>query len=71
MLNHYVCIKCRKGFKKDFNTNSKCPQCGEKMYWVNTDFRIPKQTNNREWKKISKMLRYGKRFKHWWQNIKR
>lgn len=60
---HYICLNCRKGFKrsseKDLvsseskeNYEPTCPQCQKKMTQVPYTFEVPKQKDKKAWKKL-------------------
>jgi DNA-directed RNA polymerase subunit RPC12/RpoP len=57
----YICVKCRKVFKRQVlsdvsketvENEPKCPQCGEKTFWVGPKFRAPKSDNIKAWSSI-------------------
>jgi len=55
-----------RGFKKDkaydFGPGPSCPSCGRKGIAAGHDFRAPKKSNKKEWKRIIKMLQHGIKF---------
>ena len=66
-LSHFICLECKIGVKKNYGTlkkvlEYKCPECGEKLIWVNTKFRIPKKPD-KSWKQIINDIKTGKRFR--------
>ncbi len=70
----YACLKCRKVFKKPryklgqggaweaIEYSRICPQCGHQLYETGMAFKAPKQTDRKQWSKISVLLRTGYRF---------
>ena len=58
--SHYVCVPCRVSKKSPVPTT--CVHCGENLYDAGADFRPPRKTNNREWKKLEILFANGARF---------
>ena len=58
----FVCFSCRKQFERnwDFNTNFKeCPECGETTIRYDHKFRVPKPTDDAQWKKVEFLRDHG------------
>lgn len=69
----YVCFHCRKAFKqtshwelrypmrKDDNGKRlvPCPECGRSMKNMGLDFKAPRQSDIRQWKKVELLFAYG------------
>lgn len=66
---HYICINCRKGFKrpaeKDIISSESqkkyqptCPQCQQEMTQVSYTFEVPKNKDKKAWKNLEE--RYKK-----------
>lgn len=64
---HYICLNCRKGFKRPskediISAESKesyqptCPQCQQHMIQVDYTFKVPKQRDKKAWKELEKQL---------------
>ncbi len=63
---HYICVDCRIG-SKSMQKTIKCPHCSKEMVEVSVCFRIPKKTDDKQWKKVGKEIKMGKRFDSiWW-----
>ena len=58
LKGHFVCVDCQVGFKSVYI----CPLCKNEMACVGMDFRIPRKTNDREWRKIRMLMAAGMRF---------
>lgn len=58
----YICVKCRKAFKRrvlsDITDDKieekepKCPECGNLTSWIGPKFRPPKSDNLKAWNSI-------------------
>jgi DNA-directed RNA polymerase subunit RPC12/RpoP len=67
--DHYACFNCQKTYKQKpledltENENNKrkylCPECGEPMKSMGLDFRSPKKTNHKQWKKLKLLYMNG------------
>ena len=58
----FVCFSCRKQFERnwDFNANFKeCPECGESTIRYDQKFRVPKRTDDAQWKKVEFLRDHG------------
>ncbi|MFS0553950.1 hypothetical protein [Brevibacillus sp. 179-C9.3 HS] len=65
----YACFACRKVFKQtskfelteeEWNKiKHACPQCGELMKDMGHDFKAPKQTDVKQWKKVEILFQHG------------
>ncbi|MBW5466874.1 hypothetical protein GPJ61_03155 [Brevibacillus formosus] len=65
----YACFPCRKVFKQtskyemteeEWNKiKHSCPQCGEGMKDMGYDFKAPKQTDVKQWKKVEILYEHG------------
>jgi DNA-directed RNA polymerase subunit RPC12/RpoP len=70
---HYACFGCRKVFRKppvydwpkaqqpqeDETVEIKCPQCGEPMAAMGLDFKAPRQSDVKQWRKVELLYRNG------------
>ncbi len=70
---HYACFECRKSFKKpnyfdlpkQLRPESReelkyfCPQCRNEMYDMGMDFKAPKQSDIKQWKKVEILFQNG------------
>ena len=64
-LISYVCIDCRKVFKRQSvpgNDVFKCPHCSGTAHNVGRKFKAPKRTNEEQWQKVALLLASGFRF---------
>lgn len=64
--DNFACFKCRKAFKKTSRWElpeevrpaegerriCKCPQCGEEMADMGLDFKAPKNSDVKQWRKV-------------------
>ncbi|WP_153977650.1 hypothetical protein [Paenibacillus xylanilyticus] len=65
----YACFDCRKSFKQTSRHDLvpevyerlefKCPQCAAPMVSMGKDFRAPKQSDLKQWKKVAILYRHG------------
>ncbi|WP_127539321.1 hypothetical protein [Paenibacillus illinoisensis] len=65
----YACFDCRKSFKQTSRHDlapevyerleCKCPQCAAPMVSMGKDFRAPKQSDLKQWKKVATLYRHG------------
>ena len=65
----YACFPCRKVFKQTSKyelteegwnkIKHSCPQCGEGMKEMGHDFKAPKQTDVKQWKKVEILYQHG------------
>ena len=66
----YVCIDCRKIFKRkilsDFKDteeclekNAKCPQCNKESIYIGQKFRAPLKDNEQAWNSLRVLLEIG------------
>ncbi len=58
----FVCFSCRKQFERnwDCKTNfKKCPECGETTIRYDHKFRVPKRTDEAQWKKVEFLRDHG------------
>jgi hypothetical protein len=71
--NAFVCLPCRKVFKKLTYIRSGvkyervdfvrvCPQCGQVLREVGDTFRAPKKDDEADWNKVARTLAKGRRF---------
>ena len=56
----YVCLECRFSKRADaaygLETEYRCPHCHESLSELPWRWRIPKRTDNPEWKKLKQMI---------------
>src|SRR4051794_33480717 len=69
----YVCLDCRKAFKRSYRVDPEvlakagvpepkpavCPQCRRPMHCVGWDFKAPKQSDVKQWKKVELLIAHG------------
>lgn len=50
----YVCLSCRRVARTRRNKGwwRSCPECGEPMEYMGSDFRAPRRTDDRGWRKL-------------------
>lgn len=70
----YVCLECKKVFKKHKYTQDKhgtweqveykvvCPQCAASMYETGSAFKAPKASDAKEWAKLKPLFESGYKF---------
>jgi hypothetical protein len=56
--DHNVCFHCRKMFKGVLI----CPQCGKPTHNLGLDFKVPKQDDVKQWRKVELLYAHGIRF---------
>jgi hypothetical protein len=56
--SHNVCFHCRKMFKAVLI----CPQCGRQTQLMGLDFKVPKQNDAKQWRKVEILYANGIRF---------
>ena len=67
----YVCVDCRKVFKRQWvpgNVEFKCPHCSRTAHNVGRKFKAPRRTNDEQWKKVELLLASGFRFNTLYEN---
>jgi DNA-directed RNA polymerase subunit RPC12/RpoP len=63
----YVCTKCRKSFKREYDVSKPwdiqdgkpCPECGEPTINCGRHFKPPKKTNKDQWEKVELLITNG------------
>ena len=72
--NHFACFRCRKAFKQtsEYDWNNphldyknhvfKCPDCKIEMADMGMDFRAPKKSNVKAWKRLETAYKIGHAF---------
>jgi hypothetical protein len=58
----FVCFECRKCFKRQYDTSTSvrpCPHCKGNAIRMDIRFRVPKSSDNDEWKKIIFLAQHG------------
>ncbi len=75
--DHYVCFACRKMFRQPSQRKTRpafgsdkspafaCPQCGTNMSNMGKDFKPPRQSNVKQWRKVQALYKGGFRFGFW------
>jgi DNA-directed RNA polymerase subunit RPC12/RpoP len=61
----YVCLECRKAFKRHNDIDAltmKCPECGGNAHRTSRKFKPPKRSDLEQWKKVRFLLEHGFRF---------
>lgn len=55
-------IKGQKREEKKFNEQRiyKCPDCGEEVNYMGTDFKAPKKNDKKAWVEVEKYIKSGK-----------
>lgn len=52
----YVCLECRY-VKKAYHVDlQKCVKCGKLMHDIGLDYRPPRKSNRRGWKKLAELV---------------
>ena len=56
----YICLECRTARRADaaygLNTDFRCSQCQASLFELPWRWRIPKKTDDSEWKKLRRMV---------------
>ena len=56
----YICLDCRTAKRAEaaygLNTDYRCSQCRGRLHELPWRWRIPKKSNNSEWKKLREMV---------------
>lgn len=65
----YACFKCRKSYKQkpvsdlkneaDKTASVLCPQCRTVMNNMGHDFKAPRQSGKKQWKKVEILFKHG------------
>ena len=62
----HACFKCNKSFKLSVEsgktTPNTCPDCSGKIYEMGRNFKAPKKTDKKQWKKVKLLYSAGFRF---------
>ncbi len=73
----WACFQCRKCFKQANTLEMffrpphgekrivRCPQCRKPMTNMGWDFKVPKQTDVEQWKKVEVLAQHGYNFQSW------
>ena len=62
---HFACFACRKSFKQLWTRSEghvrepRCPDCGLKMWEMGRQFKAPKRSNLKQWRKVEALVRSG------------
>lgn len=70
---HYACFDCRKAFKQasyyelpdhlrpddPHDRVCPCPECGQPMHNMGHDFKSPRQTDVKQWRKVRLLFEHG------------
>ena len=66
--SRYVCVKCRRAFKRpNFGPpHSPCPDCGDAAVLLHPSFKAPPRSNVKQWKKVAFLIEHGVRFVPLW-----
>lgn len=62
-----ICIDCRLSFSEGnslekMNKTKPCPKCKKTMTFVHQKFKPPKKSDNKQWEKVTFLLKNGFRF---------
>ena len=71
--DHYACFDCRKAFKQtsfwELPEHARpsdpservcpCPECGQPMHDMGLDFKAPRQSDVKQWKKVRLLFENG------------
>jgi hypothetical protein len=74
---HYACFDCRKAFKRASQEDVAeregavdgecrpvpCPECGKPMAAMGLDFKAPRQSDIKQWRKVEILFRHGIAFR--------
>ncbi len=58
----FVCFRCRKQFERNWDGKAnfkECPECGDKTIRYDHKFRIPKISDDAQWKKVELLRDHG------------
>lgn len=58
----FVCFSCRKQFERNWDGKENykdCPECGDRTIRYDHKFRVPKKSDDSEWKKIEFLRDHG------------
>lgn len=61
----YACFDCRKSFAIKNHTRAEtivCPQCGKPMSNMGVNFKAPRQSDKKQWRKVEILRLNGFRF---------
>lgn len=53
----YACFRCRKAFR--YHQRTTCPECGDELIGMGVDFKVPPQSNTRQWRKVQILREEG------------
>ena len=75
IASHWVCFECRKAFKPfrrsahvingaplPEQASRKCPQCSNPMVNLGRKFKVPKQSDAEQWRKVERLHQAGINF---------
>jgi len=61
-LAPFVCLRCRLCFKRPFEEGvdfRPCAKCGERALRADVRFRVPKKSDEKQWRKVEFLFRHG------------
>ncbi len=62
LQSKFVCFNCRKSFERYNESNeatSNCPECNTLTIRYDPRFKVPKRTDDKQWKKIESLRDNG------------
>jgi predicted RNA-binding Zn-ribbon protein involved in translation (DUF1610 family) len=74
-MMQFACFDCRKSFKQRLSFSRQankfltCPECGKAMWEMGRQFKAPKQSDVKQWRKVEFLVRKGITF-HTQRNYK-
>jgi predicted RNA-binding Zn-ribbon protein involved in translation (DUF1610 family) len=58
---HRVCLPCRRSLKQSTGSTAPCPECGGELVNMGRDFKAPRRSNARQWRKLELLVAAGRR----------
>ena len=60
-LHPFACFRCRKSFKRATRSEAvlPCPECGGPSIGLTRKFKPPRQSDEKQWKKVEALVRHG------------
>lgn len=61
-LAPFVCLDCRRSFKRPFDrdvTHRPCPVCGQPAIALSQKFKPPKASDDEQWAKVRFLVEHG------------
>lgn len=55
-----VCLTCRTTKRTEFG-GGNCTRCHKPMHYIGKNWRIPKKDDDKEWKKLEKLIEVWER----------